>query len=89
MLKPNSYMLAVPAGPENLSDPELLLERVKNTGAFQVVSARFEEEMLLLELNGNGEICQARIYPSDFSIPELYRCQHFFPDVDVEALQRA
>ena len=28
------------------------------------------------------------MYPTGFSIPELYRCQHFFPDIDIEAIQK-
>lgn len=89
MFTPKSYMLAVPANPEELSDPDLLLERIRSTGAFQLVSSQFQEEHLLLELSAEGELYQAEIYPTDFSIPELYRCQHFFPDIDVDALQRA
>ena len=89
MIKPNSYMVAVPANPEELTNPDLLLNRLHSTGAFQLLSARFQDETLLLELNDNGETYSIRIYPMDFSIPELYRCQHFFPDVDIEALQRA
>ena len=84
-----SQMLAIPASPDSLHDPEELLRRVRNTGAFQLQSGRLEEEVLHLEISSNGELYHAEIFPTEFQIPELYRCQHLFPDVDVEAIERA
>lgn len=89
MEKPKSYMLAVPSQPRDIEDPQLLLDRLHTTGAFQLLSEHMEEETLFLEINYNGELYSAEIYPLDFTIPELYRCQHLFPDVDVEAVQTA
>lgn len=89
MTKPKSYMFAVPSRPRDIEDPDLILERLHTAGAFQLLSERMEEETLYLEINYRGEHYSAEIYPSDFTLPELYRCQHLFPDVDAEAVQAA
>lgn len=89
MTKPKSYMFAVPSQPRDIEEPELFLERLRTTGAFQLLSERMEEETLYLEIIYEGQSYSAEIYPSDFTLPELYRCQHLFPDVDAEAVQAA
>lgn len=89
MIKPKSCMLAVPSQPRDIENPDLFLERLHATGAFQLLSGHLEEETLYLEINYEGEIYSAEIFPSDFTLPELYRCQHQFPDVDAEAVQAA
>lgn len=82
-------MLAVPSQPRDIEEPQLFLDRLHTTGAFQLMSERMEEETLYLEINYEGELYSAEIYPTSFTIPELYRCQHLFPDVDAEAVQAA
>ena len=89
MSRPLSQMLAVPASPDSLHDPEILLKRVKSTGAFQLQSSRLEDEILHLDIASDGELYHAEIFPTEFQIPELYRCQHLFPDVDLDAIERA
>ncbi len=88
MTKPKSYMLAVPSQPRDIEEPQLFLDRLHTTGAFQLMSERMEEETLYLEINYEGELYSAEIYPTSFTIPELYRCQHLFPDVDAEAVRQ-
>ncbi len=89
MNQPLSQMLAIPARPDSLHDPEELLRRAEGADSFQLHSSRFEEEDLHLEICSDGELYQAHIFPTEFQIPELYRCQHLFPDVDVEAIENA
>ena len=74
MTKPKSYMLAVPSQPRDIEEPQLFLDRLHTTGAFQLMSERMEEETLYLEINYEGELYSAEIYPTSFTIPELYRC---------------
>lgn len=89
MSKPKSQMMAVPSQPRDIETPQLFLDRLQTTGSFQVLSKRMEEDTLYLEINYKGEHYSAEIYPSSFILPELYRCQHLFPDVDAEAVQAA
>ena len=44
MTKPKSYMLAVPSQPRDIEEPQLFLDRLHTTGAFQLMSERMEEE---------------------------------------------
>ena len=87
MSGPKSYMLAVPSEPRDIENLSMFLERLHTTGAFQLVSERMEEDTVFLEINYNGDVYSAEIYPTDFTVPELYRCQHLFPDVDAKAIQ--
>lgn len=89
MSSPKSYMLAVPSEPRDIENLSMFLERLRITGAFQLASERMEEDTLFLEINYNGDVYSAEIYPTDFTVPELYRCQHLFPDVDAKAIQAA
>ncbi|MCI8862610.1 MAG: DUF4026 domain-containing protein [Lachnospiraceae bacterium] len=89
MSKPKSQMMAVPSQPRDIETPQLFLDRLQTTGSFQVLSKRMEEDTLYLEINYKGEHYSAEIYPSSFILPELYRCQHLFPDVDAEAVRAA
>lgn len=89
MSRPLSQMLAIPASPDALHDPEELLRRLKATGAFQLQSAQIRDGSLIAEIASGGETFHAEAYPLEFQIPELYRCQHLFPDVDIEAIERA
>ncbi len=82
-------MFAVPAQPRDVENLELILERLHTAGAFQLLSEHMEEETLYLKINYEGELYSAEVYPSNFALPELYRCQHLFPDVDAEAVQAA
>ncbi len=82
-----SYMLAVPADEEELKDPEKLMERLKEAGFFTVLDVKMEEEEIRLEAVYNDTLYRANMYPTEFELPELYRMQHFFPDMDVAAVE--
>ena len=69
MSRPLSQMLAVPASPDSLHDPEILLKRAKSTGAFQLQSSRLEDEILHLDIASDGELYHAEIFPTEFQIP--------------------
>lgn len=82
-----SYMLAIPAAKEELLDPEALQRQLREDGRLQILTERMDEEAIKLELVYNDTLYHARIYPCGFELPELYRVQHFFPDVDVNRLE--
>ncbi len=90
MVKKKSQMLAVPAQYSDMEEPDVLVERLRACQDFtlQKVTSQ-EEEGLFLEIHCQDELFQVELYPMDFVLPELYRCQHLFPDVDVDAIQRA
>ena len=84
-----SQMLAVSASPDTQYDPEALLRRAESAAAFQLLSSHSEDDLLCLEISSGGEVFHAEICPVEFQLPELYRCQHLFPDVDAEAIEQA
>ncbi len=81
-----SYMVAVPSREEDLMEPETLMERIRNMEYLQIFKLELEEETIQLEAVYNETVYRAEIYPADFELPELFRVQHFFPDVDSEEL---
>ncbi len=89
MIKSKSQMLAVPAQYSDMEEPQLLAERLRRAEGFQVRSVKLIEETLQIEFVFEKEDFYVEAYPMDFAVPELYRCQHLFPDVDVDAIQRA
>lgn len=89
MEKTRSQMLAVPAQYSDIEEPRVLLERLQKAEDFEVKFEETEQETMRLVIVRREETFLVELYPMDFTLPELYRCQHLFPDVDVEAIQRA
>lgn len=89
-MREKSYMLAVPGKNEPQSRMELL-RRLKSAPDFRVISADAEgaEESVALTIEYTGERYRAMLYPAEFEMPQLYCCQHLFPDVDIEAMEEA
>ncbi len=88
MEKTRSQMLAIPADGREIENPGLLEKRLREAADFQVESMEPEENGIQIRIACRKEIFSVEIYPTDFGIPELYRCQHFFPDLDIEAIQK-
>lgn len=82
-----SYMLAVPADEKELEDPERLIQRLKEAEFLTVLKAETGNEEIGLEAVYNETLYKATMYPTKFELPELYRMQHFFPDMDIEAIE--
>lgn len=88
MEKISSQMLAVPKDSRVIEDPWLLRKRLQEADDFQVESMEPEENTIQIRIVCGKETFSVEIYPTDFEIPELYRCQHFFPDLDIEAIRK-
>lgn len=87
--KEKSYMLAIPKHEEELKDIELIMYRIKDSKHFKVTKMGLDEEgMPLNEIEYNGTAYSFQIYPEDYHIPEMFRVQHFFKDIDVEAIDK-
>lgn len=88
-MKEKSYMLALPGEQEPEGRMEVL-RRLKNAPDFKVVTAVTEDEgSLEITVEYKGNRYRALLYPTGFELPEFYRCQHLFPDVDIEVMERA
>lgn len=88
MEKTKSQMLVVPVDDGELEKPEVLVKRLYEAEAFQVESVKPEDSAMQITVVCGEETFFVEIYPTEFALPELYRCQHFFPDIDIEAIQK-
>ncbi len=87
-MKEKSYMLAIPREEESINDIAGMMTRLSSTEDITLISHKFEEELELVVEIGGME-CHVNVIPTDFEIPEMFRIQHFFPDVDIEAVSKA
>ena len=88
MEKTRSQMLAIPADGSDIERPQLLVRRLQEAEGFRVESVEPEDNVVKLTIVCEEERFSVEMYPTDFGIPELYRCQHFFPDIDIETIQK-
>lgn len=86
-MKEKSYMMAIPPSMEEIKDQMEVLRRLNNAPDFKVESTESTDGSLFLNLVYRDEKYRAEVYPATFEIPELYRCQHLFPDLDVKLIQ--
>lgn len=88
-IKERSFMLAIPKHPEELKDIQLLHNRIINTKDFKLLQERqAENEAPGFEIEYKGSVYRFVMYPEPFQIPEMFRIQHFFADVDVEEIEK-
>ena len=88
MEKARSYMLVIPADGSDLERPQLLEERLREAEGFGVEFIEPGEDSVRFKVACGEETFLVEIYPTDFEVTEMYRCQHFFPDIDTEAIQK-
>ncbi len=82
-----SFMVAIPKNEEDIADFEHLAERLKSSGVLALKDSKIND-MLWLKI-GSGEYeYGVRIDTMEVEIPEMFRIQHFFRDIDIEAIQQ-
>lgn len=84
-----SYMMAVPSSTDELNDINGMLNRLRALPDVKITSQSFEETAIALEVEYGSATIPVLIYPDTFELPELFRVQHLFPDVDIALLQQA
>ena len=87
MERPVSRMLAIPSQVTELNDLQRLCRRLEQAKGFQLKAAHLGDAFCSLELSSQGQAYTLSLYLTPFGIPPLYRCQHYFPDVDAEELE--
>lgn len=87
-MKARSYMIAIPKSEQDIKDIAGMFKRLSETEGIELLSHKFEET-LELELEVDGSKYDVQAAPLELEIPEMYRIQHFFPDVDIEAVENA
>lgn len=82
-----SFMVAIPKNEGDIADFEQLVERLKSSSMLTLKDSKIND-MLWLKI-GSGEYeYGVRIDTMEVEIPEMFRIQHFFRDIDIEAIQQ-
>ena len=88
-LKERSFMLAIPKHPEELQNVQLVVDRIKDATDFKLLQmGKNAEGTPWHEIEYKGEKYEFLLYPENYRIPEMFRVQHFFEDVDVEEIDK-
>ena len=82
-------MLAIPMDEQELKNPDMLMERLRTIEGINILKAQMEDEDAVIDVEAvyNDTLYIAKIYPMQISLPPFYRTQHFFPDVDITAIE--
>ncbi|SHO51112.1 DUF4026 domain-containing protein [Anaerocolumna xylanovorans] len=83
-----SMMLAIPEK-EDIEDQEILLSRLDAVPEIHIISRKKEDYKMSLVIEYREQEFQLLLYPDSFVLPEFYRQQHLFPDVDMKKLALA
>ncbi len=83
--KEKSYMLAIPKSEESIKDVAGIMTRLSKSEALTLIDHKFEETLQLV-VKVDGEEYRVEVMPMDYEIPQMFRTQHFFPDLDIEAI---
>lgn len=82
-----SCMIVLPRNGEEADDYALLEERLKNSDRIQFQKSETDNGLKLKIASGELEY-DVNIGTTEVEIPEMFRIQHFFRDIDIEAIQR-
>lgn len=78
-----SYMLAVPENESDIKDVKALIGRMQDSSLIEFLDSSFEKT-LNIKVKVDGQEYSVDIRPYYVELPEMYRMQHFFKDVDME-----
>lgn len=81
-----SFMVAIPKNEGDIDHLAILLERLEASRMVTVKDSRLND-MLWVKIESGDLAYAARIDTMEIEIPEMFRIQHFFRDIDIEAIQ--
>lgn len=84
----NSYMIVIPEKTSDLKNAEVLVDRLSNTEGIEVVGAELDDKLYLM-LRVEKQTYDVEVWPVQVEIPEMYRIQHTFSDLDLEVMQNS
>lgn len=87
-MKTRSYMAAVPKQEADIKNAEAMLNHLSASADCKLISHELNEN-LEFTVEVCGERYDAEAFPTKLEIPEMYREQHFFPDVDIQVIENA
>lgn len=91
--KTPSYMMAVPRDPEDIMDPDTVLQRLDNAQdfGFEVLEVGFdeEEENPVVSVAYLGETYSIHLFAEEFEMNDLYAVNHRFTTANLRAMEEA
>lgn len=88
-MRESSFMMVVPRNAEDISDPVVCIEGLSKAEGIEVKNVEHSEDSgtlhITVDIDGNESV--VRILPFEFDVPPEMVTTHFFPDIDVEAIQ--
>lgn len=88
-MKEKSFMLGIPLKEEDIMDPRQVAKRLENAEGIHLRTNLLEDGKMILQVDCLGDTYTMEVWVTEFSLPEFYRIQHFFPDMDFEAVRTA
>lgn len=87
-MRTKSCMIAIPKCEEDLKDIEGIMNRISNNAEIKLLAHEYDEGMKLT-LEVEEMEYTVVMAPVDINLSEMYRIQHFFPDIDIDTVQKA
>ena len=88
-IKEKSYMIALPQIEDDLKNLDIIIDRIKGSTYFTTKNMSMNEDSILtIEIDYNGDTYEFSIYPEPLQIPEMFRIQHLFKDIDIEEIEK-
>ncbi|MBP3413861.1 MAG: DUF4026 domain-containing protein [Clostridia bacterium] len=86
-----SVFIIIPRNEDDISDPAALCDRIEAIPGVKFISQDFSEETgnLSIEIAHFDKRLNISFYPMDFSLPNICRSNHFFPDIDIELIEKS
>ena len=82
-----SYMMAVPKNVDDIMDADGIFERLENISDAELISRNVKQNKAEIDVVYKGVKYTVQFYVVAFNMPQMYRIQHLFPDLDAEAVE--
>ncbi len=84
-----SMMLAIPKEEDHIKEPEIIINRLGEIPGINILSRKMQDYKIEVVIEYKKNEYPLIFYPDSFALPDFYRQQHLFPDVDMHKLERA
>ncbi|MCI8608432.1 MAG: DUF4026 domain-containing protein [Firmicutes bacterium] len=88
-MKEKSFMLGIPLEEKDILNPNDVLDRLKGAEGIEIRTSFLEDGKMVVQADVLGDTYTMEAWPEEFTVPEFYRVQHIFPDLDFKALKTA
>ncbi|MBW6410277.1 DUF4026 domain-containing protein [Clostridium weizhouense] len=83
-----SYIMAVPKNAEEIEEPEVYIERLKNSTLFNLIGVKVEKN-IIVQIEYKEEIYDIELIPEEFEMSEMFIINHNFTEENYDAMLKA